>query len=73
MIEMADEVRLLVDREFDESKIPNLDTFLGHVFLSPINDENTVRRENVQLCLELLQTHPTWRVSVQVHKFLGLR
>jgi organic radical activating enzyme len=28
---------------------------------------------NVKRCTEFVQTHPTWRVSVQAHKMLGVR
>jgi len=73
VVKEADEVKLLVDEHFRADRLTK--SMLNHpnVFLCPINDIDTVRKENVQLCLELLQQFPQWRLSCQVHKFLGLR
>jgi 7-carboxy-7-deazaguanine synthase len=68
----ADEVRFLVDDDFDETRIPKVGPECK-VFLSPINDEHTVIQPNLQRCIEILARHPGWRLSVQLHKYLGLR
>jgi 7-carboxy-7-deazaguanine synthase len=72
VIEEADELKLLVDEHFHPDNLTL--TMLQHknVFLCPINDITDVRKENVELCLKWLKEFPHWRLSCQVHKFLGL-
>lgn len=72
---VANEVKLLVDEQFDVAKIPELWNLNdnSNIFLSPINGEKEVNQDNVKRCLEILKTHPDWRLSAQWHKFLGLR
>jgi organic radical activating enzyme len=71
MLERADEVKYLVDENFDEKRTY---VHFAHqtIFVSPINNEKEVSQENVQHALKILKTHPTWRLSAQWHKFLGL-
>lgn len=76
MIKRADELKLLVDEGFDESRLT--ESMLSHpnVFVCPINSvevnggQNT---DNVQRCVDILKRHPNWRLSVQLHKFFGWR
>lgn len=72
MLERADEVKFLVDQDFDARKLPEIprDT---HVYIQPINYENTLNKDNVQRVLDLQQAHPSWRISIQLHKVLGVR
>jgi organic radical activating enzyme len=69
----ADEVKLLVDEHFDLNNIPSFDDRWIEVFVSPINDEKTVNQANVARCMEILKQRPTWRLSAQWHKFIGVR
>jgi len=69
----ANEVKLLVDENFDESKFTCMPSPQANVYVSPINDEKTVNQENVQRALKILGNHPEWRLSCQWHKFLNLR
>jgi len=71
MYSFADEVKFLVDENWDESKLEFSTS--AQIYVSPINGEKTVNQENVQRCLKLLEHHPAWRLSCQWHKFLGLR
>lgn len=73
MIVEADEIKLLVDDQFDIYKLPT--SILEHhqVFVQPINDENMVRRDNYELCMKVLRQRPDWHLSVQLHKFLNVR
>jgi 7-carboxy-7-deazaguanine synthase len=73
MLNLADEIKLLVDSEF---KIENLPVGLvesHRVYLQPINNENSLNLDNIQLCMKLLEEYPQWKLSVQLHKVLGLR
>jgi len=40
-----------------------------HYYVSPID----VSKENLDYCLQLLAENPLWRLSVQLHKLLGIR
>jgi 7-carboxy-7-deazaguanine synthase len=73
ILKQADEIKYLVDENFDLAKLPHIDDSWCHMFLCPINHEHSVNLENVQRCMELLKTHPTWRLSAQWHKFIGVR
>ena len=73
MMQHANEVKLLVDENFDVDKFTCYPQTGAQIWVSPINGEKTVNQENVQRCLEILKTHPTWRLSCQWHKFLNLR
>jgi len=72
MIQLANEVKLLIDEGWDESKFL-WDSIQTPIFVSPINEEKTINQENVRLALAVLRSHPTWRLSCQWHKFLNLR
>lgn len=72
MLHRADEIKYLVDENFDLGKVP-IDFDALNIFLCPVNGELTVNQENVQRCLKILEKRPNWRLSFQSHKFLGLR
>lgn len=73
MLEEADEIKLLVDAEFDLEKVPA--GVLQHplVYVQPVNGEMSLNRQNFQLCMEILRIRPDWHMSVQTHKLVGLR
>lgn len=73
-LEKADEVKLLVDENFRLSNVPNVvfERKFG-VFVCPINGEKNVNQKNVLECMALLTEHPEWKLSVQLHKFIGVR
>lgn len=76
MISLADEIKFLVDDDFDMKKVSEVMQWASpsaHIFLSPINDEKVVSQKHVDKALALLPLHPTWRLSAQWHKFLGVR
>jgi 7-carboxy-7-deazaguanine synthase len=73
MVFLADEIKLLVDKDFDLDKVPP--DVLDHelVFIQPINHEFSLDRTNLDRCLELLKVRPAWRLSTQMHKVWGVR
>lgn len=73
MVVAADEVKLLVDGGFNIDNVHESVLKHDNVFLSPINNEKTVDWNNLHHCMSLLREHPTWRLSCQWHKFLGVR
>ena len=72
MIRQADEVKLLVDSNFDPLKLPSIPDW-QRVFIQPINGMMAIDRHNLQKCLDLLKTYPHWRLSTQLHKLIGVR
>lgn len=42
-----------------------------HFFLQPM--DGPIRAENTELALQYCLAHPQWRLSLQTHKFLGIR
>jgi len=72
MIDNADEIKLLVDENFDLTKIPE-GLERKRVFLSPVNNEKDVINENLWKAIEILKSHPGWRLSAQLHKYIGVR
>lgn len=73
MIGLANEIKLLVDENFDVAKVP--EDILDHrlVYIQPINFEFEINQENTRRCLQLLQEHPNWRLSSQAHKIWRVR
>lgn len=69
----ANEVKLLVDENFDVAAAPKKAMEHPQLFFCPINGENEVNQKNVALCMNLLQQFPNARLSCQWHKFLGVR
>ena len=69
----ADEIKLLVDRNFTASKIPPVIKNHKLVYLQPINREMEIDEDNLKLTLEWLKKFPHWHLSVQLHKYLGVR
>lgn len=76
MIDYADEIKLLVDENFNEEFMTELvkkKSFECIVWLSPINGISELNEENKRKCLEIQERHPTWRITLQQHKILGVR
>jgi len=73
MMHTANEIKLLVDAEFDLERVPAAVEEHFRVFVQPINDELAINYENFRLCLDILRARPHWRLSIQQHKQLGLR
>lgn len=73
MIQMADEIKLLVDESFDLEKVPMDIREHANVFIQPVNYELHVHIGNLRKCEEILRKMPNWRLSVQLHKLFGWR
>ena len=71
-IERANELKLLVDENTSDLFPPE---FLAHnrVYLSPINSVDKLNQASLARCLYLLKRRPNWKLSVQLHKYLGVR
>ena len=68
----ADEIRLPVqegDVIPDKKILPDAQSY----FLSPVftNDEKTTKA-NIDYCVNQIKQHPEWRLSIQLHKLIGI-
>lgn len=73
---LVNEWKFLVGPGFNVALIEQmakLDTHRRPIFLQPIGDVNTHLEANIAMCLELLKTHPEWKLSAQLHKFISVR
>jgi len=73
MVGVANEVKLLIDENFDEAKLPGEIAEHKLVWIQPINFEHSVNVTNLQQCISLQQKHKHWRISNQSHKMWGVR
>lgn len=71
MVNRANEIKLLVDDEFDLKMVPASIRHHHTVYIQPINEANSVNVRNLKLCVELQKLHPNWRLSLQLHKVLS--
>lgn len=70
MIQQADEIKLLVDENFDPMNVPIVVLSHHTIYIQPINGENTVNADNLRLCMGWQKEFPNWRISLQLHKVL---
>jgi 7-carboxy-7-deazaguanine synthase len=76
VLNMADEVKILVGPEFNEDDFEYEFGQLfrtGRVWVQPINNEHKINDINLHRCQALLVKYPTLNLSVQLHKYLGVR
>jgi len=73
----VDEWKFVVGKDTDVAKIEKfldeVDYITGTVFLQPINGPEYMNRDSLLAVMDALQAHPTWRLSAQLNKFLGMR
>lgn len=53
--------------------IPKTSVKAEHYVLSPATDGDQLDRATLDWCVALCREHPQWRLSVQLHKLLGVR
>lgn len=76
---MADEIRLMVDVDFDIAAAEKcIEAYTGQVFLCPlsyVDDVTKISRGSMAKCLELIEmpAFDNARISIQIHKLLGCR
>jgi organic radical activating enzyme len=55
-------------------EIPQPSVTAEHYLISPAFEPDwTVKQETLQWCIDLVRRNPGWRLSLQVHKVLGIR
>lgn len=72
----ANEVKVLIGLEFDESRFLHEFGALmesGKLWIQPINMLTEVDSANLKKCMDLQQRYPKLKLSVQLHKYVGCR
>ena len=78
-IREAREIKFLVDEHFDYEIAAKLERTIDWVwgdvkfYLQPVNHVNKLNMKNVQRCIDIQREQPSWRLSLQMHKILGVR
>jgi len=71
-----DEVKLVVDSGFDEKTMTDVERMARarrsnpYLYLSP---EHGDMEKNVKTIIELIRRKPEWRMSLQTHKWIGIK
>ena len=68
VVKTGDELKLIYPQKGVQPEEVE-DLAFDHFFLQP--RDNSL--ENTRACLEYLRRHPKWRLSVQAHKYIGVR
>lgn len=67
----GDELKIVWPQEFDLQSLESLP--FSHFFLQPKDDADPgIRERNRALAVETCRRNPAWRLSLQVHKALGI-
>jgi 7-carboxy-7-deazaguanine synthase (Cx14CxxC type) len=65
----GDELKLVYPQaENDPHQFIHLD--FNHFYLQPLDDEN--QSAHIKKCIDYVQHHPQWRLSLQMHKIIGI-
>ena len=65
------EFKFIVDKNSDISHILNLQTSKP-IYIQAQNNIHTPDMENINHCIKLVEKYPRFKLSVQMHKFLGV-
>ncbi len=66
------ELKFIVSKESDIEKIVNIKSEKP-IFVQPLNFFDKPNMDNLDFCIELVKKHPHLKLSIQMHKFLGVR
>jgi len=66
----ADEVKYVLTAG---QPLPTSTVRADHYLISPVFQEGCVDSETLSWCIRLVQDNPPWRLSVQLHRLLGIR
>lgn len=68
----AHEVKYIVDETFEPSQVIQ-PLSNGDIYLQPCNTMHGLDDGSVNRCLHYLKNNPRWKLSIQLHKVLGIR
>ena len=70
-VEGFSEYKFVVGVDSDIEKIISINS-KKPIFIQPINFKDRVNKVNTDFCIELVKKYPHFRLSVQLHKYLGV-
>lgn len=76
IFERADEIKVLVDRDTSlEDVLGTFGRFRDKVWLQPVDDDLFAGLPpiNIQKCLNFIKHEPSFRLSIQMHKVIGVK
>ena len=70
-----DEVKLLVGGNYmpTEEQLTTYFKHIEHKYLSPVNYMDTLNGDSLAKTVNLALQYPDWKISLQIHKILGVR
>ena len=80
VIDSAEELKVVLPGSVDENDLGWSDSELHNImsngswdnaFVQPLDFQNGFKT-NIERCLEFVRSHPSWRLSLQTHKFIGI-
>lgn len=66
------ELKFIVSKQSDLTKIVSMESDKP-IFVQPLNFFDKPDMENLDFCIELVKKYPHLKLSIQMHKFLGVR
>jgi len=66
----ADEVKYV---RADGQPIPQTTVKAKYQLISPVFNGDQIDTKSLQWCIQLIKENPNWRLSIQMHKFLGIK
>ncbi len=70
-VEGFSEYKFVVEVDSDIEKIISIKSQIP-IYIQPINFKDSVNKVNTDFCIELVKKYPHFRLSVQLHKYLGI-
>jgi len=71
IIPKVDEIRIPVKKGDTLPDISILPKAMKY-FVSPIFDNTSINKDNINYCVELVKAHPQWILSLQIHKLIDI-
>jgi organic radical activating enzyme len=69
LLKKADVIKLVLDDKLTEKEIRKYFKYKALVYLQPEGNKT----ENVRKCLKIIKANPRLRLSLQIHKLIGVR
>jgi len=66
----GDEIKFILKKD---DLLPDKIGDFKHYFISPEMNYNTPNFENINYCIDLVKENPSWKLNIQIHKFLNIR
>ena len=64
-----DELKFIINEDSKMVDVLTLQRHAQHIFLQPESE----KPENIAKCVDWIEEHPNWRLSLQIHKIINIR